>query len=54
MIRRSNRCGHREGELCGRDELSVIGSPARYRATHLVAVAGETWHRSAARRTGQP
>ena len=31
-----------------------MGWPARYRPTHRLAVAGETWKRSAARRTGRP
>ena len=31
-----------------------MGWPARYRPTRRLAVAGETWKRSAARRTGQP
>ena len=31
-----------------------MGWPARYRPTHRLTVAGETWKRSAARRTGQP
>ena len=30
-----------------------MGWPARYRPTHRLAVAGETWKRSATRRTGQ-
>ena len=38
----------------GRQERSSMGWPARYRPTHRLAVAGETWKRSAARRTGQP
>jgi hypothetical protein len=54
MIRRSKRCEHRVGDRRGREDTSVIASPARYRDAHLDAVAGETWNRSAARLIGQP
>ena len=51
-MRRSNRVGVRVGIRRGRDDRSAIGKPARYRAAHFAAVAGEHWNRSAARRTG--
>jgi len=53
-IRRSRRCGDRDGDRCGRELRSVNGNPARYRAAHFDAVAGEHWNRSAARRIDQP
>ena len=46
--------GSRNGLECGLDDRSVIGKPARYRAAHFAAVAGEHWNRSAARLAGQP
>ena len=54
MMRRSVRLASRPGLWWGRQERSSMGWPARYRPTHRLAVAGETWKRSAARRTGQP
>ena len=53
-IRRSVLTAVRFGETCGRDDRSDIESPARYRPTHFAAVVGDTWNRSAARRTVQP
>lgn len=40
-ILRSVRCGSRVGLRCGRELRSVNGNPARYRAAHFDAVAGE-------------
>ena len=54
MTRRSVRLASRPGLWWGRQERSSMGWPARYRPTHRLAVAGETWKRSATRRTGQP
>ena len=54
MMRRSVRLASRPGLWWGRLERSSMGWPARYRPTHRLTVAGETWKRSAARRTGQP
>jgi hypothetical protein len=56
MIRRSVRVGVRRGERCGREDRSTIPAAPnrRYRPAHRAAVVGETWNRSAARRTGQP
>ena len=54
MMRRSVRLASRFGLWWGRDERSSMGWPARYLPTHRLAVAGEIWKRSAARRTGQP
>ena len=50
MMRRSVRLASRPGLWWGRQERSSMGWPARYRPTHRLAVAGETWKRSAARR----
>lgn len=41
------------GSCAGREDRSVIGWPARRRAAHFDAVAGQHSYRSAARRTGQ-
>ena len=54
MMRRSVRLASRPGLWWGRQERSSMGWPARYRPTHRLAVAGETWKRSATRRKGQP
>lgn len=54
MMRRSARLASRPGLWWGLQERSSMGWPARYRTTHRLAVAGETWKRSATRRTGQP
>ena len=53
-MRRSVRLASRPGLWWGLQERSSMGWPARYRPTHRLTVAGETWKRSAARRTGQP
>ena len=49
MMRRSVRLASRPGLWWGRLERSSMGWPARYRPTHRLTVAGETWKRSAAR-----
>ena len=56
MMRRSVRVGVRFGLWCGRLDRSPIAAvPAvRYRSAHRFAVVGETWNRSAARRSGHP
>ena len=48
MMRRSVRLASRPGLWWGLQERSSIGWPAWYRPTHRLAVAGETWKRSAA------
>lgn len=53
-IRRSVRAGNRVGDRNGRELRSISGNPARYRAAHFDAVAGEHWNRSAARLIDQP
>jgi hypothetical protein len=53
-MRRSNCFEHRPGDRTGLDDRSVIGKPARKRAAHFDAVAGEHWNRSAARLADHP
>ncbi|MDQ1200822.1 hypothetical protein QE449_001440 [Rhodococcus sp. SORGH_AS303] len=49
------RLGVRAGLRRGRLDRSIIAGapPARYRSAHFLAVLGETWKRSAARRMDQ-
>lgn len=52
-MRRSLLRHSRVGEQPGREERSPRDSLAWYLVAHFLAVAGETWNRSAARRMGQ-
>lgn len=49
-MRRSLLRHSRVGEQTGREERSPWDSLAWYLVAHFLAVAGETWNRSAARR----